>query len=102
MTNSKTRRAFILHPSYFLFVLQTSAVRLSPGLSVHIDPFLYRHFADRLADDIERKVVQSLEADARLSHVELLAARLELGAEPLLRGLVTVHAHQVDRHVVFL
>ncbi len=58
--------------------------------------------ATSFSNDVERQVVERLEPDARLPHVELLAASLELGPEPLLRLLVAVDSHQIDSHVVLL
>ena len=43
---------------------------------------LYRYARNSPADYIEREVVQRVEADAALTHVELLAALLVFAGEP--------------------
>src|ERR1043166_2239717 len=68
-----------------------------------VDDVLPRRDAgDRLSDRVERKVLDLLEADARLSHVELFSRLGPLLAEPFLVFRVAVEAHHVNGHVVFL
>src|SRR5262245_28918188 len=57
---------------------------------------------DGLAHDVEREVVEGLEADARLAHVELLPGVAVGLLEPGARRGIAVYAHQVEGHVPFL
>src|SRR5437762_11482674 len=66
------------------------------------DPFVWLCAGHQLGDRVERKVVRRLEADAGLSHVELLPLLLERVTQLFSLRLVAGHAHHVDGVVVLL
>src|SRR5262245_46285313 len=68
----------------------------------HLDELLHRHRARDVGDHVQRQVVERLEADAGLAHVELLPRRLEARGQLLLHGTFCVAAHEIERHVVLL
>src|SRR5436309_12087807 len=77
-------------------------LHLLPAPLVDRDVGLRGRAGDELADGVERQVVELLEADARLPHVELLAGLLERLPQPALLPRVAVGAHQVESVVVLL
>ena len=64
------------------------------------DPLLHRIASDSLADNVEWKILQLSETNTALPHVEPLAGRLVFLAK--LRFRISVNAHHIDRHVIFL
>ena len=81
--------------------LHGSAARLQ-GRLIAGDEGLRGRAADDLGEDIEREVLEVLEADARLAHVELLAGLRPGLAEPLLLVGIAVDEAQMERHVILL
>src|SRR5262249_8555043 len=63
----------------------------------HRDIFLGRHPFDRFADHVQGKVVNVLEPNARLAHIELLACLGPRLLKPLCMVRFAVDAHQIDR-----
>src|SRR5262249_34021678 len=57
---------------------------------------------DGFGDDVDRNVVERLEPEARLPHVEVLAVRLEAVRETLRLRRIAVRGHQVERVMVLL
>ena len=62
----------------------------------------YGGYFDDVADDLERGVLELLQADAAAAHVELPARLGPRVLEPRALGLVVVDAHEVDRHGALL
>src|SRR5262245_50079792 len=84
-------------PPLFLPVAGAGATAL-----VDLDVLLDGYPGVRLTHDIEGQVVELLEPDAALAHVELLAALGPAVLEPSRVVVVAVDAHEVQRHVVLL
>lgn len=66
------------------------------------DVFLGRGLGDGFAEDIEGDLLQTLEPDATLAHVEFLAGSFPIGFERLSIRVGEIEAGEVDRHMGLL
>ena len=76
--------------------------RPRPAPLVARDVLVGRRRGDQVADDVERDVLEPLEAHAALPHVELQPGAREAVAQATLVLRVHVHAHEVQRVVTLL
>src|SRR5258708_29551412 len=86
----------------FLCRFSLSRLGLETRLLVERDVCVHGHGGNGLADDRQRKIIDGLEAHARLAHVELLSLACETVTERLRRRRVAVHAHEIEGAVILL